>query len=154
MVLHTTLGSSREYRTYDDRILDLSDKLTVTSLELNHILAEMQKTVQERQTIIQQLEHDITEASNGCVHRAKRHQTGEKKRPSEFGAKWCFFRTRHSGKHNHWKLKCCFACCSKAFSASLTRSVTTLTPSPGPVGTAIVLVAASSTNGGSVMSGR
>lgn len=61
LVLHTTLGSSREYRTYDDKILDLSDKLTVTSLELNHILAEMQKTVQERQTIIQQLEHDIVQ---------------------------------------------------------------------------------------------
>ncbi len=69
LVLHTTLGSSREYRTYDDsspnpyddRILDLSDKPTVTSLELNYILAEMQKTVQERQTIIQQLEHDIVQ---------------------------------------------------------------------------------------------
>jgi hypothetical protein len=49
LVLHTTLGSRRGYRTYADRILDLSEKLTETSLELNHILAEMQKTVQDRQ---------------------------------------------------------------------------------------------------------
>lgn len=52
------LAAAGEYRTYanrspnpyDGRMLDLSDKLTGTSLELHHILAEMQKTVQERQT--------------------------------------------------------------------------------------------------------